>query len=148
MRCPSQGAPSAREMTIGRGFPSPDQPDNGRTATYRAGSRRELCRKALCATVIGSRGESSGKFQLTPRLFRLIFSTVTNGRGAKSMAKWTAPREHEPAPPPPPRGATEHPRPHHLTTYEGLEHVSGQLEQVLQGLSEIRSLIAESRSGK
>jgi hypothetical protein len=57
VRCPGQGAASARAMTIEQGFPSPDQPDKGRTATYRAGSRRELWLRALCATVGGSRGE-------------------------------------------------------------------------------------------
>ena len=45
-------------MTIEQGFPSPDQPDKGRTATYRAGSRRELWLRALCATVGGRRGGS------------------------------------------------------------------------------------------
>ncbi len=49
VRCPGQGAPSARETTIGQGFPPPDQPDKGRTATYRAGSQRELwLRRPLC----------------------------------------------------------------------------------------------------
>ncbi len=41
--------PSAREMTIGQGFPSPSWPDKGRIATYRAGSRRQSwLRRPLC----------------------------------------------------------------------------------------------------
>ncbi len=47
--CQGQAVPSAREMTIGHGFPLPDQPEKGRTATYRAGSRRQLwLRRPLC----------------------------------------------------------------------------------------------------
>ena len=41
------GAPPAREMAIGQGFPSPNQPDKGRTATYRAGLERDLWRDNL-----------------------------------------------------------------------------------------------------
>ncbi len=36
MRCPGHGASSAHEMTIGHGFPSPNQLDKGRIATCRA----------------------------------------------------------------------------------------------------------------
>ena len=37
VRCPGQGAPSARETTIGQGFPSPYPHDKGRSAIYRTG---------------------------------------------------------------------------------------------------------------
>ncbi len=53
-------------MTIGHGFPLPDQPDKDQIATYRAGSRRQLWWCALCATVVGNRGEPSEAFRLRP----------------------------------------------------------------------------------
>jgi len=39
-----QGAPSAREMTIGQGFPSPNQPDKGRRTRIPA-LNSLLCKK-------------------------------------------------------------------------------------------------------
>ncbi len=67
MCCPGQGAPSAREMTIGQGFPSPNQLDKGRIATYRAGLGPYSRCDALCATIVGNRGESSGESRFTSR---------------------------------------------------------------------------------
>ncbi len=60
-----QGAPSEREMTIGRGFPSPYQPDKGRIATYRAGLGPDLWWYALCAVIVGNRAKSSGESPFT-----------------------------------------------------------------------------------
>ena len=49
VRCPGQGLPSAREMTIGLDFPSPNRPDKGRNPTYRVGSHRKLwCERPSC----------------------------------------------------------------------------------------------------
>ncbi len=48
--------PSAHEMTIGQGFPSPNQPDKRRIATYRAGLGPDLWWDARCVTVVGNRG--------------------------------------------------------------------------------------------
>ena len=53
--------PSAHEMTIGQGFPSPNQPDKRRIATYRAGLGPALCGDALCATVVSNRGSHPGR---------------------------------------------------------------------------------------
>jgi hypothetical protein len=45
VRGAGQGAPSARKMTFGQDFPSPNQPDPGRIASCRAGFvlGRPLC---------------------------------------------------------------------------------------------------------
>ena len=59
----SRGTPSARELTIGQGFPSPNQPDKGRNPTYRAGSRGNRGAKDFCAIIVGNRGEPSGESQ-------------------------------------------------------------------------------------
>ena len=61
MRGPGQGAPSARETTIGQGFPSPYQPDKGRSAIYRTDLRPDPCWYALCAAIVGNRGKPSGE---------------------------------------------------------------------------------------
>ncbi len=42
VRCPCQGAPSEREMTIGQGLASPNQPDKGRITTCQAGLEPDL----------------------------------------------------------------------------------------------------------
>jgi hypothetical protein len=62
--CPGKGTPSAREMTIGQGFASPDQLDKGRIATYRAGLGPGSCWDAIGATIVGNRGEPSGESRL------------------------------------------------------------------------------------
>ena len=67
VRCPGQGAPSARETTIGQGFPSPYQPDKGRSAIYRTGLGPGSCWYALCATIVGNRGTPSGESRIKPR---------------------------------------------------------------------------------
>ncbi len=59
------GAPSAREMAIGQGFPSPNQPDKGRTVTYRAGFGPDWRWDPLCATIVGNRGKPSGESRLS-----------------------------------------------------------------------------------
>ena len=64
MRCPGQGAPSARETTIGQGFPSPYQPDKGRSAIYRSDLGPVSCGYALCAAIVGNRGKRSGESRL------------------------------------------------------------------------------------
>ena len=64
VRCPGQGAPSARETTIGRGFPSPYQPDKGRSAIYRTDLGPDSCWYALCAAIVGNRGKRSGESRL------------------------------------------------------------------------------------
>ena len=61
MRCPGQGAPSARETTIGQGFPSPYQPDKGRSAIYPTDLGPNSCWYALCATIVGNWREPSGE---------------------------------------------------------------------------------------
>jgi len=47
-----QGAPSARDVTIGQGFPSPCQPDKGGSMIYRTdlGPDSRWC--ALCAAIL------------------------------------------------------------------------------------------------
>ncbi len=64
MRCPGQGAPSARERTSGQGFPSPYQPDKGRSAIYRTDLGSGSCWYALCATIVGNRGKPSEESRL------------------------------------------------------------------------------------
>ena len=61
VRCPCQGAPSEREMTIGQGLASPNQPDKGRITTCQAGLEPDLCWGARSVTVVGNRGEPSGE---------------------------------------------------------------------------------------
>ncbi len=65
VRCPGQGAPSARETTIGQGFPSPYQPDKGRSAIYRTDLGPDSCWYALCAAIVGNRGKPSGESRLS-----------------------------------------------------------------------------------
>ena len=67
----SRGPPSAREMTIGQGSPSPKRADKGRIATYRAGLRLDLSSVAPCATVVGNRDEPSGESRFD-RLWQYI----------------------------------------------------------------------------
>jgi hypothetical protein len=57
---PDFGPPSAREMTIDQGSPSPKRADRGRVATYRAGLRLNLWSVAPCATVVGNRQSRLG----------------------------------------------------------------------------------------
>ena len=75
MRCPGQGAPSARETTIGQGFPSPYQPDKGRSAIYRTDLGPDSCWYALCAAIVGNRGKPSGesRLRLASRYISLSF---------------------------------------------------------------------------
>ena len=54
-------AASARETTIGQGFPSPYQPDKGRSAIYRTDVGPDPCWYALCAAIVGNRGKPSGE---------------------------------------------------------------------------------------
>ncbi len=56
-----QGGPLAREMIIERGFPSPYQPDKGRSAVYRTGLGPDSPRDTLFATLVGNQRESSGE---------------------------------------------------------------------------------------
>ena len=49
-----QGAPKAREMTIGRGFLSLYQPDKGRSAIYRTSLGLDSPRDTLVATFVGN----------------------------------------------------------------------------------------------
>ena len=65
VRCPCQGAPSEREMTIGQGLASPNQPDKGRITTCRAGLESKLRWGARTVTVVGNRGEPSGESRLS-----------------------------------------------------------------------------------
>ncbi|MFQ5985000.1 MAG: SOS response-associated peptidase family protein, partial [Alphaproteobacteria bacterium] len=67
-RCPGQDAPSAREMTIGRGFPPPNQLDKRRIATYLAGLGPDLRWDALRAPIVGNRSEPSGESRLIPQV--------------------------------------------------------------------------------
>ncbi len=53
-------------MANGQESQSPNQPDKGRSAIYRTSLGPDSCRYALCATVVGSRGETSGESQLRP----------------------------------------------------------------------------------
>ncbi len=54
------GAVTAR----GARFPSPYQPDKGRSAIYRTDLAPDSCWYALCATIIGNRGKPSGESRL------------------------------------------------------------------------------------
>jgi hypothetical protein len=56
---------AAREMTIGQSFPSPNQPDKGRIAAYRAGLGLDSwvddrCTTIVCTTIVGNRGSHLG----------------------------------------------------------------------------------------
>jgi len=64
VRCPGQGAPSARETTIGQGFPSPYQPDKGRSAIYRTDLWPYSLWNALRATIIANLGQPFGESRL------------------------------------------------------------------------------------
>ncbi len=66
VRCPCQGAPSEREMTIGQGLESPNQPNEGRITTCQAGLEPDLSSGARSVTVVGNRGEPSGESQIKP----------------------------------------------------------------------------------
>ncbi len=62
------------------------------------------------------------------------------------MAKWAPPPEPlAPAPPPPPGFGIGYPplnpAPPHVALYQGISHVSAQLEEVLQALAEIRTRV-------
>ncbi len=61
VRCPGQGVPSARETTMGQGFPSPYQPDKGRSAIYRTDLGPDSYWYALCTAIVGNRGKPSGE---------------------------------------------------------------------------------------
>ncbi len=80
VRCPGQGAPSARETTIGQGFPSPYQPDKGRCAIYRTDLAPNSRWYALCATIVGNRWKPSGesRFKLAGT-FRRLASLTSRG---------------------------------------------------------------------
>ena len=54
-------APSQCEMVTGQGFPSPYQPDKGRSAIYRTYLGPDSCWYALCAAIVGNRGKPSGE---------------------------------------------------------------------------------------
>ncbi len=58
------GAPSAREMAIGQGFPSPYQPDKGRSAIYRTDLGPDSCWYAPRATIVGNRGKPFGESRM------------------------------------------------------------------------------------
>ena len=55
VRCPGQGAPSARKIVTVLGFGTPDQPDNGRIATYCARLGPDSWWDDRCATIVGNR---------------------------------------------------------------------------------------------
>ncbi len=61
------GAPSQCEMVTGQGFPSPYQPDKGRSAIYRTDLGPDSCWYALCAAIVGNRGKPSGEPRIKPR---------------------------------------------------------------------------------
>lgn len=58
------------------------------------------------------------------------------------MVKWRPSANPEDLTPQPGFGVG-HPPPPHISTYEGLSHVSGQIEDVARELAEIKMLLAK-----
>ncbi len=87
VRCPGQSAPSAREMTIGQGFPSPNQLHKVRIATYRTGLGPGSCWDALDTTIVGNRGEPSGESRFISLRGGMRESVPARGRETQSKGR-------------------------------------------------------------